>query len=274
MRLTRITINGEATLARMDADQLVALPFTTFQDLFARPEWQEAAMADGMRIPFEQSHLAHLLRPAQIFCVGLNYKGHIQETGRPTPEFPTLFAKFASALTAPYADIVLSPESNEVDWEVELGVVIGEPARNVSVDQALDYVAGYTVVNDVSMRDWQRRTTQLFQGKNFQSSTPVGPCIVTPDEVDHARDLRITCTISGETVQDGRTSDLLFNPAELISYISRFTTLLPGDLIITGTPSGVGVAMEPKRFLQPGEVLTSEIEGIGVISNHIVDVKQ
>jgi acylpyruvate hydrolase len=274
MKLTRINVNGEVTLARVEDSELVILPFGSFQELLDHPQWRVAAQTEGPRLAFDKGLLTRLLEPAQIFCVGLNYKGHILETGRPTPEFPTLFAKFSSALTGPYSEIPYSTESNEVDWEVELGVVIAVPARNVSVEKALDYVAGYTVVNDISMRDWQRRTPQLFQGKNFQASTPVGPWLVTPDEINHARDLRITCSIDGEKMQDGRTSDLLFSSAELISYISRFTTLLPGDLILTGTPSGVGMAREPKRFLQPGEILTSEIEGIGMISNMFAAIQK
>ena len=150
-------------------------------------------------------------------------------------------------------------------------MVIGSTVRTVSPARARDCIAGYTVVNDVSMRDWQSRTTQWLQGKNFEGTTPVGPFVVTADEVDDARDLRITCSIDGETVQDGRTSDLLFGPAELVSYVSRFTTLRPGDLIATGTPGGVGAARSPKRFLRSGELLQSEIEGIGAMSNRLVD---
>jgi acylpyruvate hydrolase len=270
MRLTRIQNHGGTTLARVEGSQLVTLPFDGLKDLLAEENWQEAAHAEGEQIPFDETELAQIIESAQIFCVGLNYKSHIQETGRPIPEYPTLFGKLTSTLTGPNADIALTASSSEVDWEVELGVVIGKAARNVSTSQALDYIAGYTVVNDVSMRDWQNRTNQWFQGKNFEASTPVGPYLVSPDEVDHARDLRITCSINGENVQDGRTSDLLFTPAELVSYISQFTTLLPGDLIITGTPGGVGMARTPKRFLQSGEVLTSEIEGIGVLTNRIV----
>lgn len=149
-------------------------------------------------------------------------------------------------------------------------MVVGATAREVTLEQAAACIAGYTVVNDVSMRDWQSRTTQWLQGKNFEASTPLGPYLVTPDEVDHARDLRISCSVDGETLQDGRTSDLLFGPAELVSYISRFTTLRPGDVIATGTPGGVGMAREPKRFLRAGEVLRSEIEGIGVLVNRVV----
>jgi acylpyruvate hydrolase len=163
----------------------------------------------------------------------------------------------------------LPAASDKVDWEAELTVVIGREARGVDAGHALDHVAGYTVANDTSMRDWQTRTLQWLQGKNFEASTPVGPVLVTPDEIDHASDLRISCTVNDEVVQDSRTSDLIFPPDHLIAYISTFTTLRPGDLILTGTPAGVGVFREPKVALRPGDVVEVEIEGIGVLRNQV-----
>ena len=183
-------------------------------------------------------------RPGKVVCVGLNYRGHVEETGRELPAYPTLFGKFADSLCGPYDDIPLPAASDKVDWEAELTVVIGREARGVDAGHALDHVAGYTVANDTSMRDWQNRTLQWLQGKNFEASTPVGPVLVTPDEVDHASDLRISCTVNDEVVQDSRTSDLIFPPDHLIAYISTFTTLRPGDLILTGTPAGVGHAAD------------------------------
>lgn len=270
MQLTRISLDGKTFLARREETHYVALPFEEFSQLFGAENWPALAAQDGRHIPLALAHHERLLNPAHVFCIGLNYKGHIQETGKPTPEYPTVFAKFASSLTGPYSDIALPQNSNEVDWEVELGIIIGKAAKNVSIDQAPEYIAGYTVINDISMRDWQSRTNQWFQGKNFEAGTPVGPYLVTPDEIDGAQDLRISCSINGEIMQDGRTSDLLFNPAELVAYVSQFTTLLPGDLIASGTPSGVGMAKVPKRFLQDGEVLVSEIEGIGQLSNRFL----
>ena len=267
MQLTRISANRENFLARQEKNHFVALPFKSFTGLFSIEDWRQSALADGPKISFEDGKYEKILEPAHVFCIGLNYKGHIKETNKPTPEYPPVFAKFASSLTGPNSDISLPSNSLEVDWEVELGVVIGKPARNISVAQARQHIAGYTVINDISMRDWQSRTNQWFQGKNFEAATPVGPCIVTSDEIDHAQDLRISCSINGEIMQDGRTSDLLFSPEELVSYISQFTTLLPGDLIATGTPSGVGMAKNPKRFLASGDVLVSEIEGIGTLSS-------
>jgi len=270
MRLTTIQHQGGTAAARADGDQLVALPFPSVAALLQEPDWRHAAMADGPRVSLPEAQLVRTLDPVKTLCVGLNYRSHILETGRPVPTHPTLFGKFTDTLIGPTDDIVLPSASDEVDWEVELGVVLGSTARNVTLEKAVACIAGYTVVNDVSMRDWQSRTTQWLQGKNFEASSPIGPYLVTPDEIDHARELRISCSVDGETMQDGRTSDLLFGPADLVSYISRFTTLRPGDLIATGTPGGVGMAREPKRFLRAGEVLRSEIEGIGVLVNRVV----
>lgn len=270
MRLTTIRHGQETAAARAVGDELVTLPFPSVAALLQGPDWQRAAAADGPRTSLAEARFARTIDPVKTLCVGLNYRSHILETGRPVPTHPTLFGKFADTLIGPTDEIVLPSASDEVDWEVELGVVVGAIARNVTLEQAEACIAGYTVVNDVSMRDWQSRTTQWLQGKNFEASTPLGPYLVTPEEVDHARDLRISCSVDGETLQDGRTSDLLFGPAELISYISRFTTLRPGDVIATGTPGGVGMAREPKRFLRAGEVLRSEIEGIGALVNRVV----
>jgi acylpyruvate hydrolase len=159
-----------------------------------------------------------------------------------------------------------------VDWEAELTIVIGREARGVDRSDALDHVAGYAVANDVSMRDWQNRTLQWLQGKNFEGTTPVGPVLVTPDEIDHASDLRISCTLNDEVVQDSRTSDLIFPPAELVAYISTFTTLRPGDLILTGTPAGVGHARTPPRFIGVDDVVTVAVEGIGECRNRFTKV--
>ncbi len=270
MKLARISVEGKIFLARKEIDHFVALPFEDFNELLSSQNWQELAAVDGRKIPLAMPRFQRLLNPNHIFCIGLNYKGHIQETGKATPTYPTIFAKFSSTLTGPESQIILPINATEVDWEVELGIIIGKPTKNVTVVQATDHIAGYTVVNDISMRDWQSRTNQWFQGKNFEASTPVGPYLVTADEIDDARNLSISCAINGETMQDGRTSDLLFSPAELVAYISQFTTLLPGDLIASGTPSGVGMAKSPKRFLQDGDLLVSEIEGIGALSNRFI----
>ena len=232
-----------------------------------------AGWSSDVRIPLAEADLGPLVRPGKVICVGLNYRSHIEEMGRAFPDHPTLFAKFADTLTGPYDDLVLPRVSAEVDWEVELGVVIGRPVRSVEEDEAADCIAGYTVVNDISMRDWQWRTTQWDQGKNFEASTPVGPFLVTGDEIGEAADLPISCRVDGQTMQTGRTCDLLFKPAALVAYISQFTTLRPGDLIATGTPGGVGAGRDPKVFLAPGQVLETAIEGIGECRNLMVEDK-
>jgi acylpyruvate hydrolase len=208
--------------------------------------------------------------PEKIFCVGLNYRAHILEMSRELPDYPTLFAKFASGLIGAHDDLVLPSVSKAVDWEVELGVVIGRRIRRATLEQAHDAIAGFTVVNDISMRDWQARTTQYLQGKAFDASTPVGPVLVTGDEIGDAVDLEVRCELDGIVMQRGRTSDLLFGPTAVVSYISQFATLSPGDLISTGTPGGVGTGRDPQVFLEPGQVLTTAIEGIGSCVNRCV----
>jgi acylpyruvate hydrolase len=208
--------------------------------------------------------------PRKVICVGLNYRHHILEMGRELPTHPTLFAKYALALTGPHDPIPLPSESQQVDWEAELAIVIGRPARRVTTADALAHIAGYAVINDVSMRDWQYRTLQWLQGKTFERATPLGPWLVTPDEVDHAADLRVSCEVDGQLMQEARTSDLLFRPADVVAYISTFVTLEPGDVIATGTPGGVGHARDPQVFLRPGNVVRTAIEGIGELVNECV----
>jgi acylpyruvate hydrolase len=207
--------------------------------------------------------------PGKIFCVGLNYRTHIQEMGRDLPSHPTLFAKFADSLIGARDDIVLAPESSAVDWEAELAVVIGKPVRRASEAAATEAIAGFTVLNDVTMRDWQFRTREWLQGKTFESTTPIGPFLVTPDElpggVRPALDIR--CSVNGETVQQSNTGDLVFDPVDLVRYLSTITTLRPGDVIATGTPGGVGHARRPPRYLGDGDVVTTEIEHIGRLEN-------
>src|SRR3954470_24696692 len=212
MRLATIRRPDSTTAAaRLDGDELVVLPYPDVVALLAEPGWRAAAAADtGDRVALAEADLAPPVRPAKVICVGLNYRSHIEEMGRPLPDHPTLFAKFPDTLTGPYDDLVIPSVSPEVDWEVELGVVIGRPARHLDEAAAAACIAGYTVVNDISMRDWQWRTTQWDQGKNFEASTPVGPFVVTGDEIGdpEARgtvDLEVTCRVDGRTMQTGRT---------------------------------------------------------------------
>jgi acylpyruvate hydrolase len=280
MRLATIRRPDSTTAAaRLDGDELVVLPYPDVATLLADPGWREAAAAGtGERLALAEADLAPPVRPPKVVCVGLNYRSHIEEMGRPFPDHPTLFIKFPDTLTGPYDDLVIPSVSQEVDWEVELGVVIGRPARHVDEAGAAACIAGYTVVNDISMRDWQWRTMQWDQGKNFEASTPVGPFVVTGDELGDPEatgtvDLEVTCRVDGETMQTGRTSDLLFKPAAVVAYVSQFTTLRPGDLIATGTPGGVGAGRDPKVFLAPGQVLETAVEGIGACRNLMVEDK-
>jgi acylpyruvate hydrolase len=211
--------------------------------------------------------------PSKVICVGLNYRTHIQETGRELPQYPTLFAKFAETLMGPNDDLAIPAVSERVDWEAELGVIIGQPVYRAGTAEAAAAIAGYTVTNDVSMRDFQRRTLQWLAGKMFQHSTPAGPYLVTPDEVGNAADLEIGCSIDGDVVQLARTSDLLFGPADIVSYVSQIITLRPGDLLLTGTTGGVGDARTPPVYLKPGQVVRTWVEGLGECVNRCVAEK-
>ncbi|MHB1172166.1 MAG: fumarylacetoacetate hydrolase family protein [Lacisediminihabitans sp.] len=208
--------------------------------------------------------------PGKILCAGLNYRTHILEMGRGLPEHPTFFGKYPEALIGAYDDIELAAVSNAVDWEGELAVVIGKPARNLDEDDAAGVIAGYAVINDVTMRDYQYRTLQWLQGKTFENTTPFGPYLVTEDEFRPGPMLRTV--VDGEVVQEASTGDLLFSPAALISYFSAIVTLNPGDVIATGTPGGVGHARKPPRYLNDGSVLQTSIDGLGAQSNRAVAV--
>lgn len=208
-------------------------------------------------------------RPSKIVAVGLNYRGHAEEAGLPIPELPLLFAKFPSSLIGPEDKIRLPGESTDVDYEAELGVIIGSEARNVAPDDAMAYVLGFTCVNDVSARAIQFSDGQWVRGKSFDSFCPTGPLIVTPDEFDDPFDIPIRCLVNGEVVQDSSTAQMIFNVADLVSFISCNMTLYPGDLIATGTPPGVGMARSPQRFLTAGDTVTVEIDGIGQLQNAV-----
>ena len=208
-------------------------------------------------------------QPGKVVCAGLNYRSHIEEMGRPLPAYPTLFAKFADTLTGPYDEVEAVAEDPRLDWEGELAVVVGRTAYRVGADEAAQHIAGYTVANDISMRGWQNRTNEWLQGKAWARSTPVGPVLVTPDELDLAT-ATLRTTVNEEVVQEHALADLLFNPADLVSYVSQFVPLRPGDLLLTGTPGGVGHARTPQRYLREGDTVEVRIDGIGAVSNRIV----
>lgn len=207
-------------------------------------------------------------RPGKVICVGLNYAAHIEETQRERSEYPVLFTKFATTLTGPFDPIPLPPESEAIDYEGEIAIVIGARARRVPKDRAMDHIAGYTIANDVSMRDYQYKTHQWLQGKAWDASTPVGPDLVTLDEITGP--LTLKTLVNGQETQSASTDLLIFDMATLVSTISEFATLEPGDLILTGTPGGVGFRREPQLLLGPDDVVAVEVEGIGRIENRCV----
>jgi acylpyruvate hydrolase len=254
--------------ARVVGDELVLLPHEDVGVLLADPAWRDVAADGGERIALADADFAPLVpAPEKIVCIGLNYRKHAEEAGLPIPEYPILFAKFARALIGARDPIVLPRASSKVDWEAELAVVIGREARRVSAADAPDVIAGYTVANDISMRDWQRRTPQWLQGKTFEASTPLGPTLVTLDELDDPGDVRLGCQVDGEVMQDSTTGDLIFGVNELVAYVSEIITLAPGDVLLTGTPSGVGGARKPPVFLAPGQTVRTLVDGVGELVN-------
>ncbi|HEV3357754.1 MAG TPA: fumarylacetoacetate hydrolase family protein [Pseudonocardiaceae bacterium] len=263
--------DGTTRACRVVGGVVIELDAVDVGALLAREDWRVmAAAGHGARHELAAVEFAPVVpRPGKIFCVGLNYRGHILEMGRHVPEFPTLFAKFADALIGATDPVELDPASNAVDWEAELAVIIGAPVRRANSAQARASIAGFSVLNDVTMRDWQYRGVQWLQGKTFEASTPFGPVLVTPDELPGGTRpaVRLSCSVDGTTVQAADTSDLVFDPVSLIEYISTIVTLRPGDVIATGTPGGVGYAREPARYLTDGSVLVTEIEGIGRLTN-------
>ena len=270
MNLATIRTSAGTRAVRIDDGQVIGLDAAEVGELLAEPDWRSFALQHGPSSELTDAldFAPPVLAPEKIICVGLNYRQHITEMGREIPQYPTLFAKFSRALIGAYDDIVLPTTSQAVDWEAELGIVIGAPVRNAGVTEAAEAIAGYTVVNDITMRDWQYRSPEWLQGKTFESSTPVGPWLVTADEVGDPA-LELSCRVDGELMQSANTGDLVFGPAELVSYISGFITLVPGDLIATGTPGGVGHAQSPPRYLKPGNVLETSVAGIGRLSNRI-----
>jgi 2-keto-4-pentenoate hydratase/2-oxohepta-3-ene-1,7-dioic acid hydratase in catechol pathway len=221
--------------------------------------------------PARAALLAPVPDPQKIICLGLNYRDHAIESNMPIPEEPVLFSKFPSALAGHGDEILLPPESDEVDYEAELVVVLGKRGKRIARDAAMGYVAGYAVGHDVSARDWQlnKPGKQWLAGKTFDTFAPLGPELVTADEVPDPHNLGIRLRLNGRTMQDSSTSQLIFRIDETISYLSRIMTLEPGDLIFTGTPPGVGMARKPPVWLKPGDVVEVEIDGLGVLRNPV-----
>jgi 2-keto-4-pentenoate hydratase/2-oxohepta-3-ene-1,7-dioic acid hydratase in catechol pathway len=238
----------------------------------------EAPLFAGLTPSGEKARIARVLAPVQptaIFCIGLNYRRHAAETGAALPEWPVLFMKSPGAVQDPDAPISLPTAlaSEQVDYEGELAVVIGRRCRNVSRDEALQAVAGFTCGNDVSARDWQKQWGggQWCRGKTFDTFAPLGPVLVPPAELAEPLALSLRTTLNGEIVQEGNTSDMIFDVPALIAFLSGSTTLLPGTVIFTGTPEGVGMAACPPRWLRPGDRVSVEIEGVGCLSNPVAE---
>jgi 2-keto-4-pentenoate hydratase/2-oxohepta-3-ene-1,7-dioic acid hydratase in catechol pathway len=219
----------------------------------------------------EPEFLAPVVRPSKMLAIGLNYRDHIRETKQTEPSNPIVFAKFPSSLNDPYGDIVMDQRLTEAgDYESELAVVIGRKARGIELSEALGCVFAYTVANDVSAREWQKRDGQLDRSKSFDTFCPIGPWLTTADEVSDPQALAVHSWVNGESRQDSSTREMIFSVEHLIWYIARGMTLEPGDVILTGTPHGVGVAMDPPRFIVPGDLVECEVEGLGTLRNPVV----
>jgi acylpyruvate hydrolase len=272
MRFASVLHDGQPHAVAIDGE--TAIPLTNIDELGADspnellrdpPLNRQAAFA------LSEATVRPLIpRPGKVICVGLNYKAHIEETKRDDSDYPVLFTKFATSLTGAYDTIACPLESHQVDYEGELAVVIGAPARRLDAARALDVVAGYTVANDVTMRDFQYRTHQWLQGKAWDASTPLGPALVTPDEAGDPGALTLRTLVNGEVVQESSTNLMIFPVPTLLSVISQFTTLQPGDVILTGTPAGVGFRREPQLLMGDGDVAVVEIDGIGRTENRFV----
>ena len=266
MRIARFAHEGREQWGRVEGDLVRASvePLTL----------AEVAASDGMlerSIPLaDVALLAPVLPDTKILCVGLNYRDHVAETGRELPDKPVIFTRYPDSLVGPDAAIVVPAVSHRLDFEAELAVVIGAGGRAIPAERALDHVLGYTLLNDGSVRDFQRHTSQFTPGKNFEASGSVGPWIVARDAVGDLGPQRITLTLGGEQLQSSTLDQLIFGIPELIAYISTFTPLQPGDIIATGTPGGVGSVRSPRRWMTPGEKVVVAVEGIGELRNPIV----
>ncbi|ABI57601.1 fumarylacetoacetate hydrolase family protein [Alkalilimnicola ehrlichii MLHE-1] len=280
MRIATVQHEGRSLAVAVSEDGRQVTPLAGHDSVQALLESGEAPReADAAPIPADRvTFLAPLPVPRRnVMCLGLNYADHAQESmaakGRDwkLPEAPVVFTKATTSVTGPYADVRVDPRVTEqLDWEVELGVVIGRGGRHIPQARALEHVFGYTVVNDLSARDLQFRHKQFFLGKSMDGSCPMGPWITTADAVPDPQALRLTCRVNGDLKQDGDTRQMVFSIAETIATLSSVMTLQPGDMIATGTPAGVGFARTPPEYLQPGDVVECEIEGLGALRNRMV----
>ena len=289
MKLITYQLNGETKLGALSGDNVIDLAraYTTVShsdsfptDMIALLNEGEAgltkaklALAEGEQsaaysVPMATvTFLPPVVRPGKVIALGRNYAEHAKEGGAEVPEHPMWFHKTHTSLNGHLQPIIIPPGTSKVDYEGELAVIIGKTCKFVSVEEALDYVAGYAVANDVSARDWQRRTTQFTAGKMVDTFGPLGPALVTKDEIADVQNLRIRTHLNGQLMQDGHTSDMIFSVAFSIADLSRICTLEVGDVIMTGTPEGVGFARKPPVFMKEGDVISIEIEGLGTLTN-------
>ena len=273
MKLACITYKNELKVARIDGSQAHILDY----------QCDDTGVIGAMRAQAHHGPATHVIpiedltfcapvpRPPRVFGIGLNYRDHAVETGREPPGVQTWFMKQTTAVNPPFADVEKPVVSDALDFEVELVVIIGKRARHVPIERAHEVIAGYCVGNDYSVRDWQRATPTMIMGKGFDTHAPFGPWLVTPDEVDDLDSLRLRCYVNDNLMQDGCVGDLIFKIPEMITHLSTAMTLLPGDVIFTGTPAGVGVARTPPLFLKNGDKVRCEIDRLGMIEQRIVN---
>lgn len=277
MRLARVTQNGKIGLAAKSGNKVTIVHDAELADLdkqIAAGTLAEAGAKAAAGQAVDEASLTFLppvSRPSKIICLGLNYRDHAEESGLGIPEFPVLFARFPSSLIGHGAPIILPKVSSQLDWEAELVAVLSKGGKNILEDKALKHVAGYSVFNDASIRDYQLRTPQWTAGKNFDNTGAFGPWLVTPDELPAgASGLKIECRVNGEVMQSSNTGNLIFDVAKTISLLSSFMTLEAGDVLVMGTPGGVGVARKPQLWMKAGDVCEVEIQDIGLLKNPIV----
>jgi len=274
MKLIRFGPSGHEKTGIILADDRridVSSAFAEFDETFFHTDglarlaaWLEANAATAPEVPAEARLGSPIARPSKIICIGLNYRDHAAESGMAAPAEPVVFFKATTALTGPDDGLTIPRGSGKTDWEVELGVVIGKTAKHASYENALSHVAGYVLHNDYSERAWQlERGGQWVKGKSADTFAPLGPFLATADEIADPHNLRLWLTVNGEIMQDGSTANLIFDIPHIVSYLSGFMTLLPGDVISTGTPAGVGLGFTPPRYLIPGDVIELGIDGLG-----------
>lgn len=273
MKLVTFSKGGSApAVGIFEGDQI--LPLDGYSDMCAAIAAGASAIATapkGAAVSLSSVKLlAPIPRPPKVICIGLNYRDHAIESNMPIPTIPVVFSKFSNTVISPGDKVVLPKNSEKPDFEAELAFIIGKPGRHIAKEKALEHVFGYTIVNDVSARDFQLQTSQWLVGKTFPTFCPMGPWIVTSDEIADPHNLRIGLKIDGETVQDSNTKELIFGIPELVSHLSSIIDFEPGDVVSTGTPPGVGMGRKPPRWLKAGETMTVFIEKIGELTNPVV----